>query len=964
MLSDPKRWMWGALGVAVVMGTRSLGIYAGSAIAAAAANSAQAASTTALIASIESETVASGVAAAAKTRLAAASGVVMAALGGAGGLAAILGLGAAAWLTYKAASKPDDDASGKTVKYIEMLEKESAALERNAQARDLNTASRNKVELSTLAAELERARQQRDSAQANFRQGAGAESSLALETSQQAFDTARANLARFNAVVGKLKSQNANAAAALAAPPQSLGTLERDLKTRTALMSAYERDMSEILRSIAREEQQAEKKASGAGGGRGGAAPAAVQEVRERGQAVIAARKRQLATDLAAIGADARQAAQARLEATREGAAAQVALSKDTRERELVELKRGLDRETVTVEAFYAARLARAQADADDQIRLKRGELAQLEKVQPGNDADRAKIAGQRAKLQGEIELLRRARGRLETDNDREAADARLALAEQTERRRTAIEQRGVDERLALARAAIAVGGGSAAEVAQAEARAAEQRVALEISAAERILEERRKEQASAEKIKEAEDALAAARLRGTEQHVNALAAAAERVRELREASRDIRIELEPDPAKRAIAEIAREIERLKKRSDAQRATLAEQLVGAKTEEDKARYRSLLAALDKETADGIVALNERLADRLTPAWQRLVDDWTDVQRLMRDAADETMSSLLKGGEDAFVQLAQTGKLNIQSLIKDLQALAGRTVWRMLIGSEDGKKATDWVAKLLGAGGSTGGGKSDNKPPGEKLDPSVYDYGSLQDSSDKAASAIDKTAAAADKLTEASAMQAAAATANALGLGELGQVLQVATMTMTLFEAATKASAAAKIVGAAHGAVFTGAARFAAGGAFTNSVVSRSTMFRFRHGGRWRLGEMGEAGPEAIVPLTQRDGGYAMDAVDEQGRALAGGVRLRRGRSGRLAAVVAPAMFADGAAFGAGMFAAPASSGASSGGFALTQNITVAPGAGRNEVMLAMQAAKVQAVAEIEQRMRRNRAAYR
>lgn len=53
--------------------------------------------------------------------------------------------------------------------------------------------------------------------------------------------------------------------------------------------------------------------------------------------------------------------------------------------------------------------------------------------------------------------------------------------------------------------------------------------------------------------------------------------------------------------------------------------------------------------------------------------------------------------------------------------------------------------------------------------------------------------------------------------------------------------------------AAKGKVFNnGATKFAKGGDFTNSVVSKTTNFAFRGG----LGEMGEAGPEAVVPLTR------------------------------------------------------------------------------------------------------------
>jgi lambda family phage tail tape measure protein len=54
---------------------------------------------------------------------------------------------------------------------------------------------------------------------------------------------------------------------------------------------------------------------------------------------------------------------------------------------------------------------------------------------------------------------------------------------------------------------------------------------------------------------------------------------------------------------------------------------------------------------------------------------------------------------------------------------------------------------------------------------------------------------------------------------------------------------------------AKGAYFSnGIAAFANGGMFTNSVVSSPTLFQFADGGITRAGLMGEAGPEAIMPL--------------------------------------------------------------------------------------------------------------
>ena len=66
---------------------------------------------------------------------------------------------------------------------------------------------------------------------------------------------------------------------------------------------------------------------------------------------------------------------------------------------------------------------------------------------------------------------------------------------------------------------------------------------------------------------------------------------------------------------------------------------------------------------------------------------------------------------------------------------------------------------------------------------------------------------------------------------------------------------------------ANGGTFAnGIATFANGGAFTNSVVSSPTMFKFADGGTTRTGLMGEAGPEAIMPLKRGpDGSLGVQA---------------------------------------------------------------------------------------------------
>lgn len=69
---------------------------------------------------------------------------------------------------------------------------------------------------------------------------------------------------------------------------------------------------------------------------------------------------------------------------------------------------------------------------------------------------------------------------------------------------------------------------------------------------------------------------------------------------------------------------------------------------------------------------------------------------------------------------------------------------------------------------------------------------------------------------------------------------------------------------AKAIFSSAGNAFTGMGSgvqaFANGGTFTNQVVASPTAFAFAKGGGFGMGVMGEAGPEAVMPLTRGPGG--------------------------------------------------------------------------------------------------------
>jgi len=97
---------------------------------------------------------------------------------------------------------------------------------------------------------------------------------------------------------------------------------------------------------------------------------------------------------------------------------------------------------------------------------------------------------------------------------------------------------------------------------------------------------------------------------------------------------------------------------------------------------------------------------------------------------------------------------------------------------------------------------------------------------------------------------------------ALGLGLLAAGL--ADQVVAGYVNGKKESAKANALGGVYGdEAYTA---FAKGGTFTNQIVAKPTYFRFAKGSGFGTGLMGEAGPEAIMPLTRgADGSLGVSA---------------------------------------------------------------------------------------------------
>ncbi len=105
-----------------------------------------------------------------------------------------------------------------------------------------------------------------------------------------------------------------------------------------------------------------------------------------------------------------------------------------------------------------------------------------------------------------------------------------------------------------------------------------------------------------------------------------------------------------------------------------------------------------------------VAKQLELNERMKPAWQQMLDDWKDTSRLMRETYDETMTNMLRDGEQAFVSsggnILSVGK----SLVDQLEAQLLRLVYRRYMASAVESLGNTFLSAIegaLGGGGSMG-----------------------------------------------------------------------------------------------------------------------------------------------------------------------------------------------------------------------------------------------------------------
>ncbi len=95
-----------------------------------------------------------------------------------------------------------------------------------------------------------------------------------------------------------------------------------------------------------------------------------------------------------------------------------------------------------------------------------------------------------------------------------------------------------------------------------------------------------------------------------------------------------------------------------------------------------------------------------LADRMKPGWQRMVESWQDTTMLMRDTYADTMESVLRTGEDTFIQWAKTGKASAKGLVDVVISEMARMSYRQNIAGPLSSALSAGLSYLFGGFDST------------------------------------------------------------------------------------------------------------------------------------------------------------------------------------------------------------------------------------------------------------------
>ena len=132
--------------------------------------------------------------------------------------------------------------------------------------------------------------------------------------------------------------------------------------------------------------------------------------------------------------------------------------------------------------------------------------------------------------------------------------------------------------------------------------------------------------------------------------------------------------------------------------------------------------------LEEQLAQWIARRQAQLSEEVKPAWRRMVEDWDDTTRLMRDGHERMVEATVRAGEDMVVQWRKTGQLSGKGMVDALLDEFTRTLYRKTIGKQVAGFAdtlSSGLLKMLNVGTDHTGGIVGAESNRRLVDPAVF-----------------------------------------------------------------------------------------------------------------------------------------------------------------------------------------------------------------------------------------------
>jgi hypothetical protein len=269
----------------------------------------------------------------------------------------------------------------------------------------------------------------------------------------------------------------------------------------------------------------------------------------------------------------------------------------------------------------------------------------------------------------------------------------------------------------------------------------------------------------------------------------------------------------------------------------------------ARLQKSLADKTAQLDAFKATSRSNAAALGQVAFDAAQPNWEKMLSGFKNTLQLMETAYNEIVEGFLVKGQDIFANIFKTGKLSLSSLLDLVKDVLVKEVYQSSVAPLFASMGKAVAGTLFpqGAPGAIGDKfKAGGGDAAAAAASTTTSFNTLQTTGINPVTAGFNNMLAAIE-TATAAMLRMGGGGGAGGLGGIGELFKGGSD-------GTGAGGDGFYTNPQAGYALGGTFGFARGGSFTNSVVHERTPFHFKNGNHFSRGEMGEAGPEAVMPL--------------------------------------------------------------------------------------------------------------